>query len=228
MMSLSSFRKRKLLSINHSEPHGKRVKSDTIVKSIGMAYDSPADFYDDTKEKIATEDAALFAAAKARGESSNIFRGEFISSIGHTVPPSESLRKTVVENGGTWVPNYHDKRVKKLLAHHMPAKRLAELPKRVIILKPEWVQECVQHNRVLPSATAKWQIPRAIALSAAWISSCNWCFWITASTPSSCRRVRINGLEIMVSTQKVAAMRKLEVSSDRDLLAYCIERNLLN
>lgn len=31
-----------------------------------------------------------------------------------------------------------------------------------------------------------------------------------------------------ISTQKVAAMRKLEVSSDRDLLAYCIERNLFN
>ena len=31
-----------------------------------------------------------------------------------------------------------------------------------------------------------------------------------------------------ISTQKVAAMRKLEVASDRDLLAYCIERNLFN
>ncbi|OYU06562.1 MAG: DNA-binding response regulator [Pseudomonas sp. PGPPP1] len=31
-----------------------------------------------------------------------------------------------------------------------------------------------------------------------------------------------------ISTQKVAAMRKLEVSSDQDLLAYCIERNLFN
>lgn len=31
-----------------------------------------------------------------------------------------------------------------------------------------------------------------------------------------------------ISTQKVAAMRKLEVGSDRDLLAYCIERNLFN
>ena len=31
-----------------------------------------------------------------------------------------------------------------------------------------------------------------------------------------------------ISTQKVAAMRKLEVNSDQDLLAYCIERNLFN
>lgn len=31
-----------------------------------------------------------------------------------------------------------------------------------------------------------------------------------------------------ISTQKVSAMRKLEVSSDQDLLAYCIERNLFN
>ncbi len=31
-----------------------------------------------------------------------------------------------------------------------------------------------------------------------------------------------------ISTQKVAAMRKLEVASDQDLLAYCIERNLFN
>jgi two-component system capsular synthesis response regulator RcsB len=31
-----------------------------------------------------------------------------------------------------------------------------------------------------------------------------------------------------ISTQKVAAMHKLEVSSDQDLLAYCIERNLFN
>lgn len=31
-----------------------------------------------------------------------------------------------------------------------------------------------------------------------------------------------------VSTQKVSAMRKLEVSSDQELLAYCIERNLFN
>lgn len=29
-----------------------------------------------------------------------------------------------------------------------------------------------------------------------------------------------------ISTQKVSAMRKLEVSSDQELLAYCIERNL--
>ncbi|PMW96230.1 DNA-binding response regulator [Pseudomonas sp. FW215-R2] len=31
-----------------------------------------------------------------------------------------------------------------------------------------------------------------------------------------------------ISTQKIAAMRKLEVSSDQDLLAYCIERKLFN
>ncbi|MGO4312679.1 response regulator [Pseudomonas sp. KB_15] len=31
-----------------------------------------------------------------------------------------------------------------------------------------------------------------------------------------------------ISTQKISAMRKLEVSSDRDLLTYCIERNLFN
>lgn len=31
-----------------------------------------------------------------------------------------------------------------------------------------------------------------------------------------------------ISTQKVSAMRKLQVSSDQDLLAYCIERNLFN
>lgn len=31
-----------------------------------------------------------------------------------------------------------------------------------------------------------------------------------------------------ISTQKVSAMRKLEVSSDQDLLTYCIERNLFN
>jgi two-component system, NarL family, captular synthesis response regulator RcsB len=31
-----------------------------------------------------------------------------------------------------------------------------------------------------------------------------------------------------ISTQKVSAMRKLEVSSDQDLLAYCIERKLFN
>ena len=31
-----------------------------------------------------------------------------------------------------------------------------------------------------------------------------------------------------ISTQTVSAMRKLEVSSDQDLLTYCIERNLFN
>lgn len=31
-----------------------------------------------------------------------------------------------------------------------------------------------------------------------------------------------------ISTQKISAMRKLEVNSDQDLLAYCIERNLFN
>ena len=31
-----------------------------------------------------------------------------------------------------------------------------------------------------------------------------------------------------ISTQKISAMRKLEVSSDQDLLAYCIERQLFN
>jgi len=31
-----------------------------------------------------------------------------------------------------------------------------------------------------------------------------------------------------ISTQKISAMRKLEVSSDLDLLTYCIERNLFN
>ena len=31
-----------------------------------------------------------------------------------------------------------------------------------------------------------------------------------------------------ISAQKISAMRKLEVSSDQDLLAYCIERNLFN
>lgn len=31
-----------------------------------------------------------------------------------------------------------------------------------------------------------------------------------------------------ISTQKISAMRKLEVSSDQDLLAYCFERNLFN
>lgn len=31
-----------------------------------------------------------------------------------------------------------------------------------------------------------------------------------------------------ISTQKISAMRKLEVCSDQDLLAYCIERNLFN
>ncbi|WP_047711175.1 response regulator [Pseudomonas lactis] len=31
-----------------------------------------------------------------------------------------------------------------------------------------------------------------------------------------------------ISTQKVSAMRKLEVSSDQDLLTYCIERNVFN
>jgi two-component system capsular synthesis response regulator RcsB len=31
-----------------------------------------------------------------------------------------------------------------------------------------------------------------------------------------------------ISTQKISAMRKLEVSSDQELLAYCIERNLFN
>ncbi|MNE32308.1 Transcriptional regulatory protein RcsB [compost metagenome] len=29
-----------------------------------------------------------------------------------------------------------------------------------------------------------------------------------------------------ISTQKISAMRKLDVSSDQELLAYCIERNL--
>jgi two-component system capsular synthesis response regulator RcsB len=31
-----------------------------------------------------------------------------------------------------------------------------------------------------------------------------------------------------ISTQKISAMRKLEVNSDQDLLAYCVERNLFN
>ncbi|MGO2451873.1 response regulator [Pseudomonas taetrolens] len=31
-----------------------------------------------------------------------------------------------------------------------------------------------------------------------------------------------------ISTQKVSAMRKLDVSNDQELLAYCIERNLFN
>ncbi|URN86446.1 MAG: response regulator [Pseudomonas protegens] len=31
-----------------------------------------------------------------------------------------------------------------------------------------------------------------------------------------------------ISTQKISAMRKLEVSSDQDLSAYCLERNLFN
>lgn len=31
-----------------------------------------------------------------------------------------------------------------------------------------------------------------------------------------------------ISTQKISAMRKLEVSSDQDLLTYCIERQLFN
>ncbi|MFI8223387.1 response regulator [Pseudomonas sp. NPDC085632] len=31
-----------------------------------------------------------------------------------------------------------------------------------------------------------------------------------------------------ISTQKVSAMRKLEVSSDQELMTYCIERNLFN
>ncbi|MED7670091.1 response regulator [Pseudomonas moraviensis subsp. stanleyae] len=31
-----------------------------------------------------------------------------------------------------------------------------------------------------------------------------------------------------ISTQKISAMRKLKVSSDQELLAYCIERNLFN
>jgi two-component system capsular synthesis response regulator RcsB len=31
-----------------------------------------------------------------------------------------------------------------------------------------------------------------------------------------------------ISTQKVSAMRKLEVNSDQDLLSYCIERKLFN
>lgn len=31
-----------------------------------------------------------------------------------------------------------------------------------------------------------------------------------------------------ISTQKISAMRKLEVHSDQELLAYCIERNLFN
>jgi two-component system capsular synthesis response regulator RcsB len=31
-----------------------------------------------------------------------------------------------------------------------------------------------------------------------------------------------------ISTQKISAMRKLEVNSDQDLLAYCIERKLFN
>ncbi|WP_439821857.1 response regulator [Pseudomonas sp. HLG18] len=31
-----------------------------------------------------------------------------------------------------------------------------------------------------------------------------------------------------ISTQKISAMRKLEVNSDQELLTYCIERNLFN
>ncbi|QHC96576.1 DNA-binding response regulator [Pseudomonas sp. R84] len=31
-----------------------------------------------------------------------------------------------------------------------------------------------------------------------------------------------------ISTQKISAMRKLDVSSDQELLTYCIERNLFN
>jgi two-component system capsular synthesis response regulator RcsB len=31
-----------------------------------------------------------------------------------------------------------------------------------------------------------------------------------------------------ISTQKISAMRKLEVTSDQDLLTYCLERNLFN
>lgn len=31
-----------------------------------------------------------------------------------------------------------------------------------------------------------------------------------------------------ISTQKISAMRKLDVSSDQELLAYCLERNLFN
>ncbi|MBJ2318794.1 MULTISPECIES: response regulator [unclassified Pseudomonas] len=31
-----------------------------------------------------------------------------------------------------------------------------------------------------------------------------------------------------ISAQKISAMRKLEVSSDQDLLAYCLERNIFN
>ncbi|MNN68612.1 Transcriptional regulatory protein RcsB [compost metagenome] len=31
-----------------------------------------------------------------------------------------------------------------------------------------------------------------------------------------------------ISAQKVSAMRKLEVSSDQDLLAYCLERSIFN
>ncbi|MOA55411.1 Transcriptional regulatory protein RcsB [compost metagenome] len=31
-----------------------------------------------------------------------------------------------------------------------------------------------------------------------------------------------------ISAQKISAMRKLEVSSDQDLLAYCLERSIFN
>jgi two-component system capsular synthesis response regulator RcsB len=31
-----------------------------------------------------------------------------------------------------------------------------------------------------------------------------------------------------ISAQKISAMRKLEVSSDQDLLAYCLARNIFN
>ncbi|KAI1718513.1 impB/mucB/samB family domain-containing protein [Ditylenchus destructor] len=82
---------------------------------------------------------------------SNIFDGISIYVNGYTEPNALTLRKMIVENGGSYHHYYNYGKTTHIIATNLSEnKRWNSLRKDEKIVKPEWIVRCVEAGRLLP------------------------------------------------------------------------------
>lgn len=94
--------------------------------------------------------AKLSVQHAAADGASAIFAGMRFHVNGYTDPPAERLRELVVEHGGAYEQYYHSKRAITMLATHLPHAKASRVTAGQVVLRPEWVLDCVARGARLP------------------------------------------------------------------------------
>ncbi|KAI1720248.1 impB/mucB/samB family domain-containing protein [Ditylenchus destructor] len=82
---------------------------------------------------------------------SNIFESISIYVNGYTEPNALTLRKMIVENGGSYHHYYNYGKTTHIIANNLSEnKRWNSLRKDEKVIKPEWIVRCVEAGRLLP------------------------------------------------------------------------------